>query len=76
MKLTVQLFLMLAYLAFVFCSVGFSIYGVYLAFCASVILGIITLFVPPAAFAFGAIQLFFHTNLPNMILEWLSSHHG
>lgn len=58
------------------CSTALTIYGIYLSFCASVILGVLVLFFPPASLAFGVIQYFFHTNLPNMILEWLSSHHG
>jgi uncharacterized membrane protein YvlD (DUF360 family) len=62
-------------LAIALCSFGFSIYGIYIAFCASVILGIATIFIAPAAVTFGVVQVFFHTNLPQMILDWFSNHH-
>jgi uncharacterized membrane protein YvlD (DUF360 family) len=55
-------------------TAGLSIYGIYLAFCASVILGIVTLFVSPAGLTFGAVQVFLHTNLPVMIVQWISNH--
>jgi hypothetical protein len=65
---------------FYFClaalGIGLGFYGVYLAFCASVILGVVTLFFPPASLSFGVIQFFFNVNLPAMIVQWLTAHHG
>ena len=79
MKGTAALLILAWYVLCIALAVGstaLSIYGIYLAFCASVILGVVTIFVPPAALSFGAVQFFFHVNLPTMILQWLATHHG
>lgn len=57
-------------------SAGLTVYGIYLAFCASLILGVATLCIPPAALIFGVVQFFLHTNLPVMVVQWLQSHSG
>ena len=51
--------------------VGISIYGLYLAFNASIILGIIALVVEPSPFVFGICGLF-GTNIPMIIQQWIN----
>lgn len=63
-------------LTLVFASLGLSIYGIVLAFSASVILGVISIFIQPMPLVFGAAQFFFHVNLPVLIMTWISSHQG
>lgn len=52
--------------------IGTAIYGLVLAFSASIILGIITLFVEPAPLIFGLVMLFFDKNLPELIMQFLN----
>ncbi len=50
-----------------------SLYGVYVVFSASVIMGIICLFVGQPLFPIsGALLIFAHTNLPLKILEFIA----
>ena len=51
-------------------AVVISIYGLILAFKASIILGIIALIVEPSPFIFGLVALF-GTNVPEKIQAWL-----
>jgi hypothetical protein len=53
-------------------SIGCTFYGLYLAFSASIILGIIALVVEPSPFIFGIVMLAVHKNLPQMIMDVLS----
>lgn len=59
-------------LVFVIGALGLTLYGLVLAFSASIILGVIVLFVEPSPFIIGAIMFFFHKNLAQMIVDWLS----
>lgn len=54
-------------------AIGMSIYGLILAFSASIVLGILTLFVEPAPFIFGAVMFFAGTNLPQKIMNWYNT---
>ena len=47
-------------------------YGLYLAFSASIILGIIVLVVQPSPLVIGLVMLFFHKNLAQMLVDFLS----
>lgn len=49
-----------------------TLYGLYLAFSASIILGIIVLIVEPSPFIIGAVMLFFDKNLAQMIVDFLN----
>lgn len=49
-----------------------TIYGLYLAFSASIILGIIVLIVEPSPLVIGLVMLFFHKNLAQMLLDFLN----
>jgi hypothetical protein len=48
-----------------------SIYGLYLAFSASIVLGIIVLFVEPAPFIIGIVYLGWGLNLAEKVMEML-----
>ena len=53
--------------------IGTSIYGLVLAFSASIILGIITLLLEPAPLLFGLVMLLFDKNIPELIMQFLNS---
>ena len=49
-----------------------TIYGLYLAFSASIILGIIVFVVEQSPFIIGIVMMFFDKNLAQMIVDFLS----
>ena len=49
-----------------------TVYGLYLAFSASIVLGIIAFIVEPSQLIFGLVMFFFHKNLAQMLLDLLS----
>jgi hypothetical protein len=53
-------------------SLGFSFYGLYLAFSASVVLGVLALFIEPAPLVFGVLMFFGHINVAHRIVEYFS----
>lgn len=53
-------------------SIGMTVYGVYLAFTASVVVGICFLFVPFMFPLSALLSMFAHLNLPVKILELFS----
>ncbi len=56
-----------------FAVIAFSIYGLYLAFSASIILGLIVFLVEPSAFVIGLVMFFLHKNLALVIMNWMNS---
>lgn len=60
----------LGYLIFVFAALINLFYGVWLAFSASILFGIISLFVPPSFVIYGLCG-FFGKNVPLIIATWL-----
>lgn len=56
-----------------FGSIALTIYGMYLAFSASIILGIVVFLVEPSPFVIGAVMFFFHTNLAEAIMTFLNN---
>ena len=48
-----------------------TFYGLYLAFSASIVLGIIALIVETSPLVFGIVMFFFDKNLPELIVNWL-----
>ncbi len=77
MKVTaglLALFMFCFYVLLCVGCVGLSVYGVYLAFCASVILGLIMLVVCPSFTIVGAVMFFFKVNIPVLIMHWLNAH--
>lgn len=59
-------------LAFWFFCLGMTFYGLYLAFSASIILGILAFIIEPSPFIFGVVMFFFDKDLPQMLIEWLN----
>lgn len=57
--------------AFSMFTCGLAIYGLVLAFSASVVLGVLALFIQPSPLIFGICMFFFQKNLPEMIIQWL-----
>lgn len=49
-----------------------TVYGLYLAFSASIILGIIVFIVEPSPLIIGLVMIFFDKNLAQMIVEFLN----
>lgn len=55
----------------VFAPLVLSIYGLYLAFSASIVLGILALFVEPSPLVLGVLALFGHPQVAQKIATWL-----
>lgn len=51
---------------------GISVYGLYLAFSASILLGVVVFFVQPAPLVLGLVMLLADKNLSQMIMDCLS----
>lgn len=49
-----------------------TVYGLYLAFSASILLGIIVFIIEPSPLIIGLVMLFFDKNLAQMIVDFLS----
>jgi hypothetical protein len=62
----------LLYIALCFGIIGATFYGLYLAFSASIILGIIALVVQPSPLIIGLVMIFFHKNLAQIVLHLLN----
>ncbi len=52
---------------------GCTVYGVVLAFKASILLGLIALIVEPSPFIFGLVMLLCEVNLAEKIMVWVHS---
>lgn len=63
----------LASVAFGIGIIGVSLYGLYLAFSASVLLGILALLIEPSPLIFGLFMLFANVNLAERIVAWAST---
>lgn len=59
-------------LALALTPIALSVYGLVLAFKASIALGIIALIVEPSPLIFGAVMFFGDVNLPVKIIEYFS----
>lgn len=59
-------------LGFVGLMLASYVYGMFLAFSASVILGILLMFVFPGATTVGLVAIFFHKDLAQMIVDFLT----
>lgn len=66
------LIVVLGALVLAFGAIGLSIYGLVLAFQASVILGLLALFIEPFPLVFGVAMFFFSTNIPQLIMEMVN----
>ena len=47
-----------------------SLYGIYLAFSASIVLGILVLISSPSPFIIGLLIIFFNFNLPQIVVDY------
>lgn len=56
---------------FIFALVA-AIYGIYLAFSASILLGIVVFIVEPSPLVIGLVAMFFHKNLAQMLIDFLT----
>lgn len=63
---------MASVLSFILFMMFVSLYGIYLAFSASVLLGIVVFLVEPSPAVIGLVMLFFHKDLAQMIMDFLS----
>lgn len=52
--------------------IGLSLYGLVLAFSASIILGVVTLFVEPLPLVIGLVKVFAHIDLAHRIVEFFN----
>lgn len=50
-----------------------TIYGIYLAFSASILLGLACLIIEPSLTVFGVAMLLFDKNIPEHIMQWLNN---
>lgn len=57
---------------FLFGAIGLFLYGIYLAFSASILLGVVVLFVEPSPFVIGAVMFFFHKDLAQALMDFLN----
>lgn len=55
---------------------GSWVYGAYLAFSASLLLGILALLLEPSYLIFGLVAILANVNLPMQLVEWLTRHGG
>ena len=53
-------------------GLSMTIYGLYLAFSASVVLGIVVLVVEPSPAIIGLVMFFFEKNLAQLIVDYLT----
>lgn len=65
----IELLVVVAILCVAIPAFGLSIYGLYLAFSASILLGIIALVIEPSPLVFGVAMLF-GKNVPEIIQNW------
>ena len=59
-------------LAWVVFAVVASTYGLYLAFSASIVLGILVFIVEPSPLVIGIVAMFFHKDLAQMLVDFLT----
>lgn len=57
--------------AFCIIPIGISIYGLILAFKASLVLGVLVLLLEPTPFIIGVIGLFGHPEVASQIAKWI-----
>ena len=59
-------------IAWVVFGIGIAIYGLYLAFSASIILGIIVFVIEPSPWIIGMVMFFMHKNIPQILMDYLN----
>jgi len=61
----------LGVIALIFTPLALSFYGIYLAFSASIILGVLALLVEPSPFILGVLGVLGHPEVAHKIATWL-----
>lgn len=61
----------IGYIILVIGIISCGLFGLWTAFTASIILGIVSFFVPPSFVVYG-LCAFFGKNVPQMIVDWLN----
>jgi hypothetical protein len=64
---------LLVYLMVILSLLGLSVYGIVLAFYASIILGFVVLFTPPSGLIIGLVYVGWGKDIPDLIVKWLGS---
>lgn len=59
-------------IALIFLPLIATLYGLWLAFSASILLGIVVLLVEPSPLVIGLVMIFFHKNLAQMVIDFLN----
>lgn len=59
-------------IAIVIFAISMTLYGLWLAFSASILLGIVVLFVEPSPFIIGVVMFFWDKDLAQMLIEFLN----
>lgn len=62
---------MFAFILLAIFIIATSVYGLVLAFKASLILGFLALIIEPSPYVFGLIMILLNKNIPEMIMEFL-----
>lgn len=65
--------LLLVYLCVIAFLLGSTVFGIYLAFCASILLGIVVLLTPPSGLIIGIVYIGWGKDLAYEIVRWLAS---
>jgi len=68
------MFGIIVFIALFIFSLACIIKGLILGFAASVVLGLIMFFIPPASFITGLVWFITGTNLPGQLMHWLATH--
>lgn len=63
--------IVLPFILFALAGVGLTLVGAVLAFKASIILGIVALFVEPSPLVFGVLWMCGHGDVPLRLAQWL-----
>jgi hypothetical protein len=61
----------LGILCLIFVPMILSVYGLYLAFSASIILGVLAILIEPSPFVLGLLAVFGHAEVAHKIAVWL-----
>lgn len=68
---TTQLILGISIFTLSFFIISMSIYGLYLAFSVSILLGLVCIIIEPSPLVFGVVMFFWDKNIPELIMGWL-----
>ena len=67
----IEVLICIVIIALIIPVIGLSVYGIYVAFSASIIVGIVSLIIEPSPLVIGGLMLFADYNLPEKLVEVL-----